>query len=110
MVAVITGGTESARTWAEQVYPWKGETPLVMVLSTGAEPLVRPFYEALNPQVDGILTGLPSAVAYEQQSAGVSTAQSRWDAFGMGSLAAELILIAGGLYGAALWWLRFRRA
>jgi hypothetical protein len=108
MVAVITAGTESARTWAEQAYPWKGETPLVMVLSTGAEPFVRPYYEALNPQVDGILTGLPSAVAYEQQNAGVSTARSRWDAFGMGSLAAELILIAGGFYGVALWWLRFR--
>jgi hypothetical protein len=109
MVAVITAGTESARTWAEQTYPWKGETPLIMVLSTGAEPFVRPYYEALNPQVDGILTGLPSAVAYEQQIAHVSTARSRWDAFGLGVMAAEFILIAGGLYGAALWWLRFRR-
>jgi hypothetical protein len=109
MVAVITAGTESARTWAEQAYPWKGETPLIMVLSTGAEPFVRPYYEALNPQVDGILTGLPSAVAYEQQIGRVSTARSRWDAFGLGTMAAEFVLIAGGLYGAVLWWLRFRR-
>lgn len=108
LVAVITAGTDSARTWAEQAHPWMGETPLVMVLSAGAEPLVRPYFEALQPQVDGILTGLPAALSYEILNGQVGDAQARWDAFGMGMLAMELILIAGGVYGVGVWLIRLR--
>jgi hypothetical protein len=103
MVVVITAGTENARTWAEQATPWMGDTPLVMVLSAGAEPLVRPYYEALDPQVDGILTGIPAAVAYEQLNAAPGDAQSRWDAFGMGMFAATLLLLAGSVVGVVNW-------
>jgi hypothetical protein len=106
MVVVITAGTENARTWAEQATPWLGDTPLVMVLSAGAEPLVRPYYEALDPQVDGILTGIPAAVAYEQLNAAPGDAQARWDAFGMGMFAAMLLLITGGVVGVVNWLLR----
>jgi hypothetical protein len=103
MVVVITAGTESARTWAEQATPWMGDTPLIMVLSAGAEPLVRPYYEALDPQVDGILTGIPAAVAYEQLNVSPGDAQARWDSFGMGMFAAVLLLLAGGIVGVVNW-------
>ena len=106
LMVVITASTDSARTWAEQAYPWKGETPLVMVLSVGTEPLIRPYYEALEPQVDGILTGLPSAVTYEQYLGRSGDALARWNAFGAGMLTVELILLAGVIYGAALWFFR----
>jgi hypothetical protein len=107
MVVVITAGTESARTWAEQASPWTGTTPLVMVLSAGAEPLVRPYYEALDPQVNGILTGLPAAVVYEERvNRQPGPARSRWDAFGTGMLAAEIILGIGAIYGAFAWLIR----
>jgi hypothetical protein len=109
MVVVITAGTESARTWAEQAYPWKGDTPLVMALSTGAEPLVRPYYEALEPQVDAILTSLPAAVAYEKFLGSQGGAHARWNAFGAGMFSVELILLAGAIYGVAGWFLRSPR-
>jgi len=109
MVVVITAGPESARTWAEQAYPWKGDTPLVMVLSTGAEPLVRPYYEALEPQVDAILTSLPAAVAYEQLIGSRGGAHARWNGFGAGMFSVELILFAGAIYGVAGWFLSMRR-
>jgi hypothetical protein len=109
MMVVITAGTESARTWAEQAYPWKGDTPLVMALSTGAEPLVRPYYEALEPQVDAILTSLPAAVAYEKFLGSQDGAHARWNAFGAGMFLVELILIAGAIYGVAGWFLRSPR-
>jgi len=108
LVVVITAGTDSARTWVEQAYPWRGETPLVMVLSVGTEPMIRPYYEALEPQVDGILTGLPAAVNYEQYLGRPGNAVARWNAFGTGMLTIELILLAGVIYGAALWLLRPR--
>ncbi len=108
LVVVITAGTDTARTWVEQTQPWIGDTPLVMVLSAGAEPLVRPYYEASVPQVDGILTGLPAAVSYRQLSGLPLDTGVLWDAFGIGMLAVELILIAGGVYGVGLWLLRLR--
>lgn len=108
LVVVITAGTETARTWAEQTHPWIGESPLVMILSAGAEPLVRPYFESLDQQVDGILTGLPSAVAYQQNSGQELTALQAWDSFGTGLLAVELILLAGIGYGLFRWLLERR--
>ena len=85
-------------------------TPLVMVLSAGAEPLVRPYFEAQEQfpgerRVDGILSGLPAAVSYELQNTRPGVALERWNPFGSGMLAAELILLAGAGYGIANWWL-----
>ncbi len=108
-VVVITAGTESARTWTEQARPWMGDTPLIMVLSMGAEPLVRPYYEALEPQVNGILTGLSAAVIYEQGNGRPAAAHDRWDGYGAGALAAELALAAGLVYGAIGWLLQPQR-
>jgi hypothetical protein len=108
-VIVITAGTETARNWAEQTHPWIGETPLIMVLSAGAEPLVRPYFEAANQQVQGILTGLPSALAYQQLSGQDLTVEARWNGFGSMKFAVESILLAGGIYGAATWFLSRRQ-
>jgi hypothetical protein len=106
-VIVITAGTETARNWVEQTHLWIGEAPLIMVLSAGAEPLVRPYFEAPDPRVDGILTGLPSALAYQQMNGQALTAQTRWDAFGSIMFAVEMILIAGAFYGGFTWlWAR----
>jgi hypothetical protein len=109
MVAVITSGTENARIWAEQAHPYLGPVPLVMVLSAGAEPLIRPYYEALQPQVNGILSGLPDAVAYEQANVMPGEARSRWNPFGAALGVTEAMLAAGVVYGLARWFLRFGR-
>jgi hypothetical protein len=106
MVAVISSGTENARIWAEQAHPYMGQAPLVMVLSAGAEPLIRPYYEALQPQVNGILSGLPDAVAYEQANVMPGEAQSRWNPFGSALVVIEVMLAAGMVYGLAKWLLR----
>jgi hypothetical protein len=80
-----------------------------MVLSAGAEPLVRPYFESTVPLVDGILTGLPAAVAYQELSGQTVDAALRWDMFGSGMLAVELILLAGTIYGAGSWLLSLRK-
>lgn len=108
-VIVITAGTETARNWAEQTHPWIEQTPLIMVLSAGAEPLIRPYFEATEPRVQGILTGLPSALAYQQLTGQPLTVESRWNAFGSVMFAVEGILIAGGLIGAGTWVLNWRQ-
>lgn len=110
MVAVIAAGTDTARTWVEQAHPWLGNTPLVMVLSQGAEPMIRPYFESLNPQVNGILSGLPTALAYEELNGRRGLAFDRWNGFGAGSLAVELVLMIGVVYGAVVWFMSRRQA
>jgi hypothetical protein len=99
MVAVITARPEIARLWAEQAHPWIGDTPLAMVISTGADPLVRPYYETRDPWVDGLLSGLPAAMAYEQINGHSGQASARWNGFGVGVLVVEIILGTGVVMG-----------
>jgi hypothetical protein len=110
MVAIITSGTESARNWVEQAHPQLGDIPLVMVLNAGSEPIIRPYFEAESPQVDGILSGLPSAMIYEERVNGLlADAAQRWNGYGMGLLVAVLILLSGAGNGVVSWIIqRFR--
>ncbi len=98
-VILITSGAETARTWIEQASPRLGDVPLLMVLSAGVEPMVRPYYETLNPQVDAILAGLPAAAAYEYANGRPGGAQSIWGGFGSGVFVAEITLALGAGYG-----------
>lgn len=102
-VVVITAGAESARSWIEQASPYLSEKPLVMVLSAGVEPMIRPYYEALDPQVNGLLSGEPAAVAYELRTGRAGPAVERWNPFSLGILVAELLLICGAFYGVGTW-------
>jgi hypothetical protein len=72
-----------------------------MVLSTGISPVVRPYYEGLDPQVDGMLAGLRAAVTYEQVLGGSGRASQLWDAFGGGMWVAIGGLSVGVAYGIA---------
>jgi hypothetical protein len=99
-IVVITAGTESARTWAEQAAPQAGDTAFIMVLSAGAEPLMRPYFANSDRQVDAIYTGLPSATANEQLNGRSGGASRLWDAFGTGGWAAIVVLAVGGIVGA----------
>jgi hypothetical protein len=100
-IAVLTSGTESARNWVEQTRSRLGTRPLVMVLSMGISPIVRPYYEAREPQVDALLSGLPAAVSYEQVLGGSGAASNLWDAYGGGLWVAIGALSVGVAYGLA---------
>jgi hypothetical protein len=75
------------------------DTPLAMVLSTGADPLVRPYYETRDPWVDGMISGLPAAIAYEQINGQSRWASARWDGFGVGVMVVEITLAIGVVVG-----------
>ena len=104
MVAVISSGAEAARVWVEQAQPLMGSTPLVVVLTAGAEPMIRPYFESPERTVAGILSGLRAATTYELRNGRLGPAQASWNPFGTGMLAAELVLLAGIGYGLLNWW------
>ncbi len=109
LLVVITSGSEDARAWIEQAEPRLGESPLVTAVGAGAEPLVRPYYESTSPKLDGVLSGLTSATAYEQRLGQAGLAQSRWSAYGTGLFAAELLLGIGASIALISAGLRARR-
>ncbi len=103
IVAVISASGETARSWIEQTSSWLGATPLVMVITTGADPIVRPYYEAQNPQVDGMLSGLPTALVYSMHVGRPGAAFSLWNAYGLMLWAAIVILALGSIPGFVAW-------
>jgi hypothetical protein len=111
MVVVITENPEVARNWIEQVQPvlQNNQVPLVMVVSTQAEPMVRPYYTGVPQQVSALVSGLPGGAAFEQlrhipgdvRFHG-GKASERWDSYGAGMLAAVLLLALGSISAAAV--------
>lgn len=109
MVVVITENPEIARVWIEQVQPalqpsnaQDVQTPLVMVVSAQAEPLVLPYFESSPRQLSGLVAGLAGGVAYESKTSQAGLAGAAWDAFGVGLLVAVVLLSFGGLISAIM--------
>jgi hypothetical protein len=101
MVVVVTENPQTARAWVEQVRPSMGNVPLVMVTSAQAEPLVRPYYDAVPQQVQGLISGLAGGLAYENLTGRSGAAGAYWNAFGLGLAVAGALIIAGGIFNAA---------
>jgi len=110
LLAVVTSGSDDARVWIEQAEPQLGGKPLVAVVSAGSEPLVRPYYESAEPKIEGVLSGLTSATAYEQRLGRPGLAHSRWSSYGLGLLAVEVLIALGAMGGVTALALRPRRS
>ena len=100
LVLVITEDPDTARSWIEQVQPALKTTPLVMVISAQAEPLVAPYYETARHQVGGIITGLESGVAYREMAGQSATQKERgiWSSYSLITLTVVVLMALGGLY------------
>jgi hypothetical protein len=96
-VIVITNDPDTARAWIEQVGPSlrTANKPLLMVTSSQAEPLIRPYYEATPSQVQGMVAGLAGGLAYSL-AAGSLPQNGLWDAFSIGVTVSILIILVGG--------------
>ncbi len=99
MVVVFTESPDTARTWIEQVGPALGEkgTPLMMVVSAQAEPLVRPYFESSPRQVSALIAGLRGGAFYEKLSQQPGPVSRLWGSYGLGLLAAAAMIFLGGL-------------
>jgi hypothetical protein len=82
---------------------------MLAVVSAGAEPLVRPYYESNPRQISGLVSGLRAAAQYEQQAGAPGAASARWDTLGAGLLGAAALVLAGSLINTALAFTRRRK-
>jgi hypothetical protein len=107
-VIVLTDNPDTGRTWIEQAGPYldKDTTPMVMVISAQAEPMIRPYYD--SGQIKGLVSGLAGGKAYEQANeqvfAGIGLARRYWDAFSAGSFMIGALVLAGSLWSAIAAW------
>jgi hypothetical protein len=98
-VIVMTDNPDTGRLWVEQAYPLLNASPLLMLVSAQAEPMMRPYL--LSGQVRGVVAGLEGGALYESLvgAVGKNGPRDYWDAFGMAMLAAELLILIGGAWG-----------
>ncbi len=99
-VIVMTNDPDTARIWIEQIGPQLQEagTPLLIVTSTQAEPLIRPYYESTPAQVQGLIAGLAGGVAYGRTVGNIQQ-NGIWDAFSVGVTVSILIILIGSIAG-----------
>jgi hypothetical protein len=97
-VIIMTNDPDIARTWIEQIGPQLQEAgkPLLIVTSSQAEPLIRPYYEATPSQVQGLIAGLAGGVAFGR-TVGIIQQNGVWDAFSVGITVSVLIILIGSI-------------
>jgi hypothetical protein len=102
-VIVMTNDPDTARIWIEQISPklQQAKTPLLIVTSSQAEPLIRPYYAASPSQVQGMIAGLAGGVAYGR-SVGNVQQNGVWDAYSIGITVSILIILFGSITGGVL--------
>lgn len=100
LVAVMSDDPVRAQAWIEQVQPTLDGTPMIALLSSQAEPLVRPYYQAFPKQVQGMVVGVAGGGSYENShqdlAARSGLARRYWDAFTLSMLAAAFLIGVGG--------------
>jgi hypothetical protein len=99
-VIVMTNDADTARIWIEQVGPklLEAGTPLLIITSAQAEPLIRPYYESSPAQVQGLIAGLAGGIAYAR-TIGNTQNNGVWDAFSAGITVSVLIILIGSIAG-----------
>jgi hypothetical protein len=106
-VFVLTDSADTGRNWIEQAGPSLGSTPMLMVISAQAEPMMRPYFD--SGQLKGLVTGLAGGKAYEQAVQRPGLGQTYWNPFSTGLSMAEIILLVGGIWSAVLAWRERKR-
>ena len=108
-IIVMTDNPDTGRLWIEQAHPLTNTSPMLMVVSAQAEPMIRPYMA--SGQVEGMVAGLEGAAIYENALGTTANSGIRpyWDAFGMAMLTAESSILIGGIWSFISGW-RSRRA
>ncbi|MCX6034820.1 MAG: hypothetical protein NTV38_07575, partial [Chloroflexi bacterium] len=105
-IIVLTDNADSGRVWIEQTGSTIGNTPMLMVISAQAEPMILPYYD--SGQIKGLVTGLAGGEAYGQAfvhpDVQTGLAQRYWNSFSAGTLVAEILIIVGALWSAITGW------
>jgi hypothetical protein len=97
LILLLTGRPETAQMWIEQTHDALNGTPLLVVSSAQAAPVLEPYY--VSGQVRGIVSGIDGGLAYESLNGRDGTNHAYWDAYSFGFLVAEIFILLGAVWG-----------
>ncbi|RLD02696.1 MAG: hypothetical protein DRI65_14400, partial [Chloroflexota bacterium] len=102
MVLVITDDPDTAKTWIEQVGTILEDTPLNMVVSAQAEPLIQPYFRSSPQLLKGYVSGIIDSMNYEQLLNRPNLATTAWLPFNLGIIVTVGTIFIGGLANGVL--------
>jgi hypothetical protein len=94
-VIILTDNADNGRNWIEQAGSRLGNTPMLMIISAQAEPMIQPYFD--SGQLKGLISGMADATIYEQAFNRPGLASHYWNSFSVGMLVAELLIAAGAI-------------
>ena len=97
---ILTDNFDTARNWIEQAGPRLGNSPTIMIISTQAEPMIRPYFD--SGQLKGLISGLSDAKISEQSDNRPSLAHLYWSSFSVGALVIALLIVIGAVWSAVV--------
>lgn len=89
-IVILGDDYEGAMVWIEQFSSLMPDTPILLLVSAQAGPLLQPYWE--SGQVAGMISGLSDAVDLEGQPTGLV---NRWRAYQVGTVLMILMLLIG---------------
>ncbi|MFH1524461.1 MAG: hypothetical protein ABIF04_05815 [Chloroflexota bacterium] len=95
---ILTDNSDTARNWIEQAGPRLGNSPMVMIISTQAEPIIRPYFD--SGQLKGLISGLTDANIAEQNDNRLGLAHLYWNSFSVGALVIAVLIVVGAVWNA----------
>lgn len=102
-ILLLTNDAETARVWIEQTEHLRKETRFFVISSAQTGPMILPYVQ--SGQVDGMVTGLDGGAPIERVNNGrPGMARHYWDAYGMGLLAALVMILLGSLLSLLTGW------
>ncbi|HDN04824.1 MAG TPA: zinc-ribbon domain-containing protein [Chloroflexi bacterium] len=102
MILVITDDPDTAKIWIEQVATILEDTPLNMVISAQAEPLIQPYFRSSPQLVKGYVSGIIDSMNYELLLNRPNLATTAWLPFNLGIIITVGTIFIGGLANGVL--------
>jgi hypothetical protein len=102
MILVITDDPNTAKNWIEQVGTHLEDTPLNMVISAQAEPLIQPYFRASPQLLSGYVSGVIHSLNYEHLREQPNLANAAWLPYNIGIIMTVGTMFIGGLANGVL--------
>ena len=97
MILVITDDPNTAKIWIEQLAPNLDDTPITMVVSAQAEPLIQPYFRSSPQYLSGYVSGIIDSMNYESLLKAPNLATKSWIPFNVGIIVTVSTIFIGGL-------------
>jgi hypothetical protein len=96
-IIVLTDSLESGSVWIEQTTGRRGTSPMILVASAQAGPMLLPYFD--SDQVQGLVVGINGAAGTEIANGGRPGLVRRyWDAYNLGLYTAALLITLGAMW------------